>query len=102
MALEKRARVRNLLEDVLHIDSVAGVLTDEPHGSSHIPVFNRQHISGLASGDSQRRNQMGLASGGFTAHHFIEKFCCFITRAVRRSEEHTSELQSPCNLVCRL
>src|SRR5256885_5941056 len=22
--------------------------------------------------------------------------------AVRRSEEHTSELQSPCNLVCRL
>src|SRR5256885_13086960 len=23
-------------------------------------------------------------------------------RAVRRSEEHTSELQSPCNLVCRL
>src|ERR1039457_1923862 len=23
--------------------------------------------------------------------------CCFI-----RSEEHTSELQSPCNLVCRL
>src|SRR2546426_2454461 len=25
---------------------------------------------------------------------------CFI--GVRRSEEHTSELQSPCNLVCRL
>src|SRR2546426_8444581 len=23
-------------------------------------------------------------------------------RAVKRSEEHTSELQSPCNLVCRL
>src|SRR2546426_1839489 len=23
-------------------------------------------------------------------------------RRVRRSEEHTSELQSPCNLVCRL
>src|ERR1039457_3917204 len=25
-----------------------------------------------------------------------------LTRAVGRSEEHTSELQSPCNLVCRL
>src|SRR3989454_6972397 len=25
-----------------------------------------------------------------------------LIRAVRRSEEHTSELQSPCNLVCRL
>src|SRR5256885_12991644 len=24
------------------------------------------------------------------------------TRGWRRSEEHTSELQSPCNLVCRL
>src|SRR2546426_8707692 len=24
------------------------------------------------------------------------------TRTVARSEEHTSELQSPCNLVCRL
>src|SRR5256885_6891854 len=24
------------------------------------------------------------------------------TSTVRRSEEHTSELQSPCNLVCRL
>src|ERR1039457_7599784 len=23
-------------------------------------------------------------------------------RSVKRSEEHTSELQSPCNLVCRL
>src|SRR5256885_4989459 len=23
-------------------------------------------------------------------------------RSMRRSEEHTSELQSPCNLVCRL
>src|SRR5256885_12027874 len=25
-----------------------------------------------------------------------------VSRAVERSEEHTSELQSPCNLVCRL
>src|SRR5256885_8180051 len=29
--------------------------------------------------------------------------CCrWLLRAVTRSEEHTSELQSPCNLVCRL
>src|SRR5688500_20382748 len=25
-----------------------------------------------------------------------------VTSGIRRSEEHTSELQSPCNLVCRL
>src|SRR2546426_6092221 len=27
---------------------------------------------------------------------------CHSPRSRRRSEEHTSELQSPCNLVCRL
>src|SRR5256885_5452726 len=26
----------------------------------------------------------------------------FVLRDIKRSEEHTSELQSPCNLVCRL
>src|SRR5256885_12652889 len=32
-----------------------------------------------------------------------EHFQCHILRAsTGRSEEHTSELQSPCNLVCRL
>src|ERR1022692_5104467 len=28
--------------------------------------------------------------------------CCWHRRRWPRSEEHTSELQSPCNLVCRL
>src|SRR5205807_1984147 len=28
--------------------------------------------------------------------------CPFLTEGAERSEEHTSELQSPCNLVCRL
>src|SRR5688500_19215495 len=28
--------------------------------------------------------------------------CCAAAMPDRRSEEHTSELQSPCNLVCRL
>src|SRR5256885_13320556 len=28
--------------------------------------------------------------------------CAVSTAVVPRSEEHTSELQSPCNLVCRL
>src|SRR5256885_11510437 len=28
--------------------------------------------------------------------------CEYHPREVERSEEHTSELQSPCNLVCRL
>src|SRR2546426_4760836 len=32
----------------------------------------------------------------------VEKFHHQMSASSRRSEEHTSELQSPCNLVCRL
>src|SRR2546426_6235202 len=32
----------------------------------------------------------------------LVKVLAVVLLAVRRSEEHTSELQSPCNLVCRL
>src|SRR5256885_4631402 len=40
--------------------------------------------------------------------HIFERICKFNgvdkrhTKPYHRSEEHTSELQSPCNLVCRL
>src|SRR5256885_8739399 len=37
------------------------------------------------------RSRMGHLDGNAPSHH------CW-----NRSEEHTSELQSPCNLVCRL
>src|SRR5256885_8821356 len=35
---------------------------------------------------------------------FVKKSClvCGLRELNERSEEHTSELQSPCNLVCRL
>src|SRR5688500_19365223 len=39
------------------------------------------------------------------AHDGVRVFTCGRIRGCRdheRSEEHTSELQSPCNLVCRL
>src|SRR6516162_5646206 len=32
----------------------------------------------------------------------IRKVCAQCSHPTPRSEEHTSELQSPCNLVCRL
>src|SRR5256885_6667867 len=44
---------------------------------------------------------------GWLSFHHLTPFKYFLTRAFSmaitfRSEEHTSELQSPCNLVCRL
>src|SRR5215467_15289089 len=34
--------------------------------------------------------------------HGLESRCDLYVEVAGRSEEHTSELQSPCNLVCRL
>src|SRR5205807_6824141 len=35
-------------------------------------------------------------------HGFAHAVACMMATRAYRSEEHTSELQSPCNLVCRL
>src|SRR5256885_2967899 len=50
----------------------------------------------------------GAARAGVPLHHrpdgFVQLFAAGLVRVavLPRSEEHTSELQSPCNLVCRL
>src|SRR5688500_19191075 len=49
-----------------------------------------------ASPASENRNE---ASGDMARSWQAEKYPQFRSR--RRSEEHTSELQSPCNIVCR-
>src|SRR2546426_9152413 len=46
-----------------------------------------------------------LPRGGGAAEAAVQPLPAWIREqfpGVRRSEEHTSELQSPCNLVCRL
>src|SRR5256885_5728111 len=45
-----------------------------------------------------------FALGGlFLGKHYVERSQKVVTTMSKeRSEEHTSELQSPCNLVCRL
>src|SRR5688500_20244432 len=44
-----------------------------------------------------KRYTSGVSSTGFSVSTSLN---CWLVRL--RSEEHTSELQSPCNLVCRL
>src|SRR5256885_12374464 len=42
--------------------------------------------------------QVPQTPAGLLSVHLID----FLLGKIQRSEEHTSELQSPCNLVCRL
>src|SRR5256885_4855386 len=48
------------------------------------------------------RSPQGLGGRGPVAGPWRQRRAAVVCRAHARSEEHTSELQSPCNLVCRL
>src|SRR5256885_3100791 len=88
------------------------------------PTLSRSHASAArATGDAEVRDRrrellgdrhdrarvrverLGLLrlEGCVDVHHTTTPNETFTVRSsVPRSEEHTSELQSPCNLVCRL
>src|SRR5256885_6122360 len=51
---------------------------------------------------SRRASQRFEGSLTFASEDFVDSHELHCTWALARSEEHTSELQSPCNLVCRL
>src|SRR5574337_1537040 len=76
-----------------------------PREASGVPCLNprrgltllSQVCRDLAIGVWSQRNPEGPASTGDEA-----LFQCTKPRGVPRSEEHTSELQSPLHLVCRL
>src|SRR2546426_4088379 len=60
-----------------------------------LPIWERAAVpQGVVSGDSGAEKRRCFRS--------VEAFRNRGQRLHRRSEEHTSELQSPCNLVCRL
>src|SRR5256885_12803689 len=73
----------------------AGVVIDGPAGWSGREVFG-------SSGD------LGIRRDGSHATHLAVEADAVVEKPKNlsweeaRSEEHTSELQSPCNLVCRL
>src|SRR5256885_4839227 len=58
---------------------------------------------GLKPFDERKtRNLSGPAIAGALNQQFSGIQEAFVLAVPPRSEEHTSELQSPCNLVCRL
>src|SRR5256885_6552537 len=70
----------------------AGVMGGCGDGGLQRGLLGGRAIAGVAdaAGGADRRGRRG---GGLAAAAFEPQV---------RSEEHTSELQSPCNLVCRL
>src|SRR5256885_11965611 len=58
----------------------------------------------LSRGENQISQATSLAARyrSFSLRYRVCDSCTSTRWASRRSEEHTSELQSPCNLVCRL
>src|SRR5256885_7593338 len=79
-----------------------------PPRSTLFPYTTLFRSFSLAGLGSARFSQKFLASGFFPAGRKFSFLECRQVMSVlrrqncRRSEEHTSELQSPCNLVCRL
>src|SRR2546426_7029226 len=51
---------------------------------------------------SSRRTDVPLLTRSEEHTSELQSPCNLVCRLLLRSEEHTSELQSPCNLVCRL
>src|SRR5256885_8553223 len=66
------------------------------HDALPISPAARRATGGGATGREPRRPQARRRGGGARPR------AASGGRLVGRSEEHTSELQSPCNLVCRL
>src|SRR5256885_9837494 len=72
-------------EDGIRDYKVTGVQTCALPISEHVHQRNRAALADVAAGGAEMR------------------LACRVERVLEpRSEEHTSELQSPCNLVCRL
>src|SRR5256885_12172369 len=59
-----------------------------------------QRAADLANAQVTLKRQQELIAAGLVTHQQIDDAEARVAQS--RSEEHTSELQSPCNLVCRL
>src|SRR5256885_2884691 len=70
---------------------------ERPHTQPHLPIraiANHHRLAAL--------RQVHLLFDGRAAGGPLPGGAGVVRETIERSEEHTSELQSPCNLVCRL
>src|SRR5205807_10486653 len=65
-------------------------------------VADGPHFPPLVARRRNQHREIGLAAGRWEGTGEIVNLTLRVLDADDRSEEHTSELQSPCNLVCRL
>src|SRR2546426_7667232 len=66
-------------------------------------LFPYTTSSDLAYADTSFKSEISNSLRSMPTHSIRQHIRRDVTERVRcRSEEHTSELQSPCNLVCRL
>src|SRR5688500_9545229 len=86
---------RSTLDSTWNI--MASRITEPRFDSSEVTLIKRQLIAGV-----RQREDSPDAHVEFVADSFAFAGHPYQLPAAGRSEEHTSELQSPCNLVCRL
>src|SRR5256885_13248863 len=89
--------------------NLVGTQVPGPSSCSRLVPFAQERLLGppcfaptdaVAHGSVRRRHRLAVQSNELTQPP--RDACLGIGESDPRSEEHTSELQSPCNLVCRL
>src|SRR5205807_7316099 len=73
---------------------IDGVPQRRPWGTHSIPLTPGMHNIQVSF------HYLFMSRCGFSQMNVVVQPNC--VHRIKRSEEHTSELQSPCNLVCRL
>src|SRR5688500_17887210 len=125
-----RQKTKNLLDDVMPGDKLIGVITQKnpevedpkqedlyqvgvvcmilklfklPDGNQSIIVhgLTRFRLKNVSQNDPYARGEIEILEDVLPQGPHIDALLASV-RQQARSEEHTSELQSPCNLVCRL
>src|SRR5256885_8288229 len=100
-------RAAGLLDNAIRVGELEIGAGGGMESMSNAPYLLKQARFGFRMGDAKAIDAMvndGLTNP-FNAKHMgadNDEVSAPMCLALNRSEEHTSELQSPCNLVCRL